>query len=288
MRVHLCGVRGSTPATGAAFVRYGGDTSCVALARGDGEPTLVLDAGTGLAQLDTLLGGRPFRGTILLGHLHWDHTHGLPFFRAGDRDDARVRLLLPSQGTHDDARDVLARAMSPPHFPIAPDGLRGCWSFDSVEEGDHVVEGFAVRAREIPHPGGRTFGYRVHDGRHTLAYLSDHGPVALGDGPDGAGPYHEAALDLARGADLLIHDAQYTADELAARPAYGHSAVGYALGLARAAGVGRLVLFHHDPRRTDDDLDRCVAALADGPVPVVVARQGAVLVPGEATWITPP
>lgn len=83
MRIHFCGVRGSTPATGAAFARYGGDTSCVAIARNGADPTLLLDAGTGLARVDTLLEGRPFRGTILLGHLHWDHTHGLPFFRAG-------------------------------------------------------------------------------------------------------------------------------------------------------------------------------------------------------------
>jgi ribonuclease BN (tRNA processing enzyme) len=273
VRVHLAGVRGSTPATGAAFARYGGDTSCVAIAHDGSDPVLLLDAGTGLAQVTAVLDGRPFRGTILLGHLHWDHTHGLPFFRAGDRDDATVRLLLPAApGTT--AEETLARVLSPPHFPITPAELRGRWTFDDLREGRHEIEGFVVHAREIPHPGGRTLGLRVSDGETSVAYLTDHGPVALGPGPDGYGPYHDAALDLARDVDVLIHDAQYTADEFAARCAYGHSSVDYALGLADAAGAGRVVLFHHDPSRTDDRLDAIAAALPDR---AVVARQGDVI-----------
>ncbi|TCK25337.1 MBL fold metallo-hydrolase [Pseudonocardia endophytica] len=274
MRVHLAGVRGSTPATGAAFARYGGDTSCVAIAHDGADPVLVLDAGTGLARVTALLDG-PFRGTILLGHLHWDHTHGLPFFRAGDRDDATVRLRLPAaEGLT--AEKTLARVLSPPHFPITPAGLRGRWTFDDLAEGRHETEGFVVHAREIPHPGGRTLGFRVSDGHSSVAYLTDHGPVALGPGPDGFGPYHDAALALARDVDVLIHDAQYTAGEFDACRAFGHSSVDYALGLADAAGAGRLVLFHHDPSRTDDRLDAIAATLPAG---AVVARQGDVIRP---------
>jgi phosphoribosyl 1,2-cyclic phosphodiesterase len=271
MRVHLCGVRGSTPAPGADFVRYGGNTSCVAIAREGEDPTLLLDAGTGLARVTKLLDGRPFRGTILLGHLHWDHTHGLPFFRSGDQEGAVVRLLLPGQDGP--AEELLARAMSPPHFPIRPDELRGDWSFGQVQEGDHEIEGFSVHAREIPHKGGRTFGYRVDDGRHTVAYLSDHSPESLGDGPRGFGPYHEAALALVKDADVLIHDAQYTAEEFPRRRTFGHSTIDYALGLAAAAGVGRLVLFHHDPRRTDDELDAIARSSASTSLDVTVARE---------------
>jgi phosphoribosyl 1,2-cyclic phosphodiesterase len=278
VRIHLCGVRGSTPATGAQFSRYGGDTSCVAIAQDGADPTLLLDAGTGLTRVDELLHGRPFRGTILLGHLHWDHTHGLPFFGAGDRDDAMVRLLLPAQEGPDDrdgsAEAVLARAMSPPHFPITPRQLRGTWSFDDVREGEHQIEGFAVHAREIPHRGGRTLGYRIEDGFRSLAYLSDHGPIALGAGPGGFGPYHEAALALATNADVLIHDAQHTAEEFAHCPAFGHSSIEYALGLAEAAGVKQVVLFHHAPGRTDDDLDRLARSVDGAKVAALFARQG--------------
>ncbi len=274
MRVVFCGVRGSTPAPGPDFVRYGGNTSCVALAHDDQDPTLVLDAGTGLQQLTRHLGGRPFRGTILIGHLHWDHTHGLPFFRSGDHPDSDVTLLIPAQG---DPEAALERAMSPPHFPIKPSELRGHWTFGDIEEGDRPIEGFRVTTREIPHKGGRTFGYRVSDGASTLAYLSDHAPAALAKGPEGFGEYHAAAVELARDADVLIHDAQYTAAEFPAKSTWGHSAVDYAVGLAAAAGARWLILFHHDPARTDEQLDEIVQSLADAPVPVTAASEGMTL-----------
>jgi phosphoribosyl 1,2-cyclic phosphodiesterase len=274
MRVLFCGVRGSTSAPGADFVRYGGHTSCVALAHDGDRPTLVLDAGTGLQNLTAHLDGHPFRGTILLGHLHWDHTHGLPFFAAGVRPESEVTVVMPAQG---DPREVLERAFSPPHFPVTPEEMAGRWQVTAWEEGDHEVEGFRVTATEIPHKGGRTFGFRVSAGRATVAYLSDHSPVAEGDGPQGLGEYHPAALALARGADVLIHDAQHTAAEFPAVAFLGHAAVEYAVGLAEAAGVGTLVLFHHDPSRTDDEIDALVAAHQQGPVEVVAAAQGMVL-----------
>ncbi len=143
MRLVLGGVRGSTPAPGPDFVRYGGQTSALGvLADGDVVPRLVLDAGTGLRNLSGLFGEAGFRGTILLGHLHWDHTHGLPFFPAGGRPDAEVELLMPAQG---DPETVLAAVLSPPHFPITPDQLGGRWTFGGIEEGAHRVEGFDVR-----------------------------------------------------------------------------------------------------------------------------------------------
>jgi phosphoribosyl 1,2-cyclic phosphodiesterase len=258
MRVEFFGVRGSTPAPGAAFARYGGNTACVALAHDGAEaPTLVLDAGTGLQGLSARLDGRPFQGTLLLGHLHWDHTHGLPFFRAGDHPQARVDLLIPEQD--DDPVAVLERVMSPPHFPIGPRDLRGRWSFAGLQPGEHRIEGFTVLALEIPHKGGRTYGYRVSDTHSSVAYLSDHGPSALGAGPEGLGEYHDSVMRLCEGVDLLLHDAQHTAEELPARVHFGHSAIEYAVGLAERAEVRRLVLFHHDPVRTDDELDALVA-----------------------------
>jgi phosphoribosyl 1,2-cyclic phosphodiesterase len=275
MRVTICGARGSTPAPGPATVRYGGHTSCVALAHDGDRPSLVLDAGTGIRTLTALLDDQAFSGSILLGHLHWDHTQGLPFFSAADRPDSRTDLYMPAQG---DAEEVLRRVMSPPHFPITPAELRGTWRFLGLEPGVALdIEGFTVLALEIPHKGGRTFGFRVTDGTATIAYLSDHCPTSLGPGPDGLGVYHEAALALADHCDLLIHDAQYLDGELAARASFGHASTGYAVRLGERARAGRVLLYHHDPPRTDDDIDAIVASYAREPLPVDGAREGIVI-----------
>ena len=278
MRLHFCGVRGSTPAPGSDFVRYGGHTSCVAVARDDtAPPTLILDAGTGVRRVTALLAGQPFTGTILLTHLHWDHVQGLPFFRAADRDDARVTLLLPDQQDGSRAEQVLARAMSPPHFPIGPGQLRGSWTFGTISPGQIQADEFTVEAREIPHKGGRTLGYRISDGRSVVAYVTDHCPTALGPGPDGWGEYHAGAVELAADADVLIHDAQLLAGELAAQAAFGHAAADYAVCLAQRTAARQVVLFHHQPDRTDDALDQVAHGFMTAPVSVAVAAEGQVL-----------
>jgi phosphoribosyl 1,2-cyclic phosphodiesterase len=220
------------------------------------------------------LGDRPFRGTILLTHLHWDHVHGIPFFTAGDRDDASVSLVMPAQGDGAAPVEVLRRAMSPPHFPIGPEGLRGDWRFSAVDIGASTFEGLDVVAAEVPHKGGRTFGYRVSDGHSSLAYLPDHAPTALGPGSDGYGPVHDAALTLARDVDVLVHDAQFTCGELEIATRFGHATIDYALRLADEARARQLVLFHHAPTRTDAELDALRVRHAGAPMPVVIATEG--------------
>ncbi|MGH9165835.1 MAG: MBL fold metallo-hydrolase, partial [Acidimicrobiales bacterium] len=148
------------------------------------------------------------------------------------------------------------------------------WSFESLAEGTTEVEGFTVLAREIPHKGGRTFGYRVSDGTSALAYLSDHAPQNIGPGEDGLGEYHAAARDLVDGVDVLIHDGQYTAAELSTRGYFGHAAAEYAAALAKECGARRLLLFHHDPSRTDPEVDDLLAGVrSTAKVPVDVARE---------------
>ena len=270
MRIQLLGVRGSTPAPGPDFVRYGGHTSCVAVTPEKGDrPTLVLDAGTGLRTLTALLHGAPFDGSILLSHLHWDHMQGLPFFAAGDREGARVDLHVPAQDGRS-GRDLLAQSFSPPSFPITPEGLRGAWAFHALTEGHHQLEGFEVTAVDIEHKGGRTFGLHLKDERGSLAYLPDHAPEA------GVSDDLRAALD---GVDVLVHDAQFLEGERPLAVDYGHATVKDSIELAQACRVGTLVLFHHSPARSDDALDD-IAAWAqdlDTDLHVVVAHEGMTL-----------
>ena len=275
MRVTFCGVRGSTPAPGAAFLRYGGQTSCVAVSRDDEPPTLLLDAGTGLVNVTALLGGAAYDGSILVGHLHWDHTQGMPFFAGGFAEGHRVDVLIPDQG--ESAEAVLERSFSPPHFPITPSQLGPGWTFTGLPEGRHVVEGYDVLARDIPHKGGRTFGFRVTDGDASVAYLSDHSPTTVGPGPDGLGERHDTITALATGADLLIHDAQHLAEQFPGVGFLGHASVEFCVEVAREAGVATLALYHHAPSRTDDEIDAILdraRKIAGDDLTVVAAYEG--------------
>jgi ribonuclease BN (tRNA processing enzyme) len=271
VKLVLHGVRGSTPAPGRDFVRVGGHTSCVSVALADAHaPSLVLDAGTGLADLSVMLGGAPFHGEIVLSHLHWDHVQGLPFFRAGDIAAADVVLHLPAQ--HEASPDrpgsaatLLRRAMSPPHFPIGPEGLAGRWRFDARDAGWFTAGGARVLLADVPHKGGRTFGIRVEADGASFAYLPDHDPAS--DPRPG--------IELARGVDAILHDAQFTEDERTWAAAYGHSTIDDAIAVAAAAGAGQLVLIHHGPARTDEQVEEIAAKYAaDAPLPVTAGREG--------------
>ncbi len=273
MRLVLLGVRGSTPAPGAEFVRYGGHTSCVAVyADGATDPALVLDAGTGLRSLTARLSTQAFSGAILLSHLHWDHAQGLPFFTAGDRQASVVDVYLPGQ-RGESARQLLTRMMSPPSFPLEPSGLNGTWNLHALDAGRFQVGGFAVRAADIAHKGGRTFGYRIEDSSGAVAYFPDHSPVQ---------GCSDEARALIAGADVLLHDAQFLEAERAAAHEYGHATVGEAISVAAEGQVKRLVLFHHSPTRTDDQLDEIAASaeVMQAPISVVMAREGDNLVVG--------
>jgi ribonuclease BN (tRNA processing enzyme) len=157
--------------------------------------------------------------------------------------------------------------MAPPAFPITPAGLRGSWRFAAIEPGAYQIESFTVTAAEVRHKGGRAYGYRVSDGTTDVAYLPDH--IARGEVTAGL-------ESLVRGADVLLHDAQFVEAERSLADAYGHSTIGDAIELAVGLDVQRLVLFHHSPVRTDDQLDALAAEIA-APIPVEMAREGLVL-----------
>jgi ribonuclease BN (tRNA processing enzyme) len=214
-------------------------------------------------QLGDLLQGNAFCGSIVLSHLHWDHIQGIPFSPAVDHPDAQVRLHLPSEG---DALETLTRGFSPPQFPISPDLLQGEWSFESITGGP-VCEG--VSAATVRHKGGSTVGIRVELDGAVLAYLPDH--ALDGEATDDARAFVE-------GADLLLHDGQMTLSEDDLARAYGHSAIERVLSFADSCQVGSLLLTHHAPTRTDDQLDALAAQFTRTPEgrPVSFARQGQV------------
>ena len=180
MRFQLLGVRGSTAAPGADFVRYGGHTSCVAVSPDGGDvPTLVLDAGTGMRALTALLGGDArSTGSIVLSHLHWDHMQGLPFFAAGDRPDARVDLYVPAQGGRSRPRPARRRHSRRRAFPITRRACTARWSVPRARGRRPLHRGLQRRAADVAHKGGRTFGYRVSRRHGSVAYLPDHAPAA--------------------------------------------------------------------------------------------------------------
>ena len=249
MKIRAYGVRGSTPVFGPSFTRVGGHTSCLAVSVDNELPTLVLDAGTGLQSLAEpfIAAGAPFVGTILCTHLHWDHVQGLPFFPPADRDDADVTFVQPAQG---DPVDVMARAMSPPHFPIGPMGLRGTWKYVALDAGEHEFPPFHVRAVDVEHKGGRAFGYRVSHGDASFAYVPD----ALDDND-------EAILALATDVDCLIRGTPFVAAEHERAALFGHGTVEHAVEIARRARARQLVLTHHGPMRDDDAVEKIAASV---------------------------
>ncbi len=264
MRLTFLGVRGSMAAPGSGYVRYGGHTSCIAVAHASHTfPTLALDAGTGLSTLTGMLDSEPYRGTVLLSHLHWDHMQGIPFFSAGDREGSRVDVFMPAQGGLS-GRDLLAQMLAPPAFPITPEGLRGDWTLSAVEPEPFETDGFAVIPSEIVHKGGRTYLYRVEADGVSVAYAPDHAPA------NGISAHTLGVLD---GVDVLVHDAQFVEAERAIADSFGHATVGDAVALAERVGARRLVLFHHGPYRSDDALDRIADEVASR-VPVCMAAEG--------------
>ncbi len=273
------GVRGSTPCHGSDIVRYGGNTSCVSLQIPGADPIL-LDLGTGLRYFGAMQPiGKPFRGTCLLSHLHWDHIQGLPFFAPLLTHGAEVKIHAPSQDDGTTVEKVFGDTIRPPLFPIHLAMLPGKISYSEVGDSEFVIDGAGagdihVMSRVIPHVG-RTVGYRIDWNGVSIAYISDHQQPC-----DGSLVASEGALELCRGVDVLIHDAQYTPEEFARKCDWGHCTVDFAVWLAAEAGVERLALFHHDPAHDDDMMDRIVSEA------VVAGKAMGVDVFGAAEGIT--
>lgn len=247
MKVRFWGVRGSIPVSAPCFARAGGNTTCVEI-QAQGQ-RLILDGGTGLAALGQSLGHRPLDAALLFTHVHWDHIQGVPFFSPAFNPDSQLTLCgaTTADGTLEDA---LRAQMCPPQFPITLEALSASLAFQTVEPGVPFRRGPFVILPEVGHHPDGVLSYRIEADGHSVVFATD---------VEHAGTPADTMLTLAAGADLLIHDAQYTPAEYAgevgpSRQGWGHSTWNEAVAVARAAGVGQLALFHHDPGRSDDDL----------------------------------
>ena len=261
------GTRGSLPAPGPESRRYGGNTSCVEVLCDTGT-LLVLDAGTGIRRLGaSLKGGTPCedgssnRIDILLTHLHMDHIQGLGFFNPLYNPEMEIHIWGPAS-TARPLRGRLSRYLSPPLFPVHLRSLPCKLFLHDVPNEDLVVGDFRVTAGFVCHPGP-TVGYRIETPHGVIAYLPDHEP-ALGTQDFPGDPEWTSGYAIAREADLLIHDAQYTDAEYRTHVGWGHSSVSQVVAFAGLAGAKHAVLFHHDPVHDDEALEAMLAESRNG------------------------
>jgi ribonuclease BN (tRNA processing enzyme) len=254
LKVTFWGCRGSLPAPGVETVTYGGNTSCVEV-EAEGH-VLVLDAGSGAQRLGSSLATSARRIDLFLTHLHMDHILGLGFFAPARMPDVEMHIWGPASARLT-LQQRLNRYLSPPLFPVYLRDMPSVAQLHEVPEGIAEIGPFTVTAGFVCHPDP-TVGYRVECGGTVLAYLPDHEPWL---GVRGHWPASDwiSGFEVARGSDLLIHDAQYTQDEYENRVGWGHSSIEHAFQFAERAAVKRLVPFHHDPEHSDALLDDLMA-----------------------------
>jgi phosphoribosyl 1,2-cyclic phosphodiesterase len=256
VHVTFWGTRGSIAKAGPTTVRFGGNTSCVSV-RTDAGTLLVLDCGTGIHELGQVLGAGRGRvdGHLLIGHTHWDHIQGLPFFAPLFEEGNEWHVYGP-RGLDTSIDAALAGQMQYTYFPVQLLDFRAAIEYHDLVEGQFQIEDVTITTRYLHHPA-LTLGFRIEADGASVVYATDHEPStsAAGTGLDREDALH---VGFVRDADLLIHDAQYLEEEYATKVGWGHSTVEYAVDVAIAGGVDRLALFHHDPTRTDDAVDALV------------------------------
>ena len=264
-------MRGSLPLPGPATLRYGGNTSCVEV-RADGE-IIILDAGTGIRGLGLALekefGPQTIKLTLLITHTHWDHIQGLPFFAPAYNKKNLIRIL-GYEGARAGLAAILAGQMETPFFPVSLRELPSHLVIEELKEMEFHIGKVKVQAKFANHPG-ICAGYRLFTSAGSIAYMPDNEPyeplkmqLAARNGISGAEARDFAAtergkmVDFLRDCDVAVLDAQYTDEEYHRHVGWGHSSVSSVVSLALDAGVGKLVLFHHDPGHDDEMIDRIV------------------------------
>jgi phosphoribosyl 1,2-cyclic phosphodiesterase len=272
IEVTFYGCRGSVPVCAKGYHEFGGNTTCVLLSAEDSERVGILDAGTGIRRLgqrimaDEQLREKPI--TIAFTHFHWDHIQGLPFFEPAYVAGKKISLLALGRARPiDDLERVFARPMQQEYFPVQLAQMGAAFEYLLPQDDTHVFPKSVVTARQHAHPGS-AYTYRVVKGRKSVVFCTD---IVVGDSID------SWIVALSRGADLLIHDSQYTPVELPERRGWGHSSYEQAIECARLAGVKRLVLTHHDPDHDDAFLREIERKCQDLFPNCTLAREGMVI-----------
>jgi phosphoribosyl 1,2-cyclic phosphodiesterase len=252
MRARVWGCRGSVAAPGPDTVLYGGNTSCVEVRLESGH-ALVLDAGTGMRPLGVAMhNDMPVGLHIMLTHLHMDHLQGLGFFRPLYEPGLHIDVWGPASPVqHLDER--IAMYLSPPLFPVHLDDVPAHLTFHDAPEQAVTIGSATVRAAKVTHQGP-TVGYRIEEAGRALVYVPDHEPSPGSSLRDVPADWM-SGNDIAHGADVILHDAQYRDHEYGAHIGWGHSSIAQVMDFANKARIARVILFHHDPYHTDDDLE---------------------------------
>jgi diguanylate cyclase (GGDEF)-like protein len=255
MHVRFWGTRGSIPTPGHRTAVYGGNTSCIELRTNDGT-TLVLDCGTGIRVLglDMLRRPGPHRIHLLIGHTHWDHIQGFPFFTPAFLPGTELNIY-GSVAFQRSLEDSLSGQMQYSYFPVKLQDLASRIHYTELEEGFFRIGDILVETQYLNHTAP-TIAYRISSDGATVAYVTDHEPFWNSRGPDFHHPGDQRHIGLLKGADLVIHDAQYTSEEYRSKLGWGHSPAEYVTDITMAAGAARLALFHHDPTHDDDTIKR--------------------------------
>jgi phosphoribosyl 1,2-cyclic phosphodiesterase len=256
MNITIRGVRGSIPTSGPDTEVYGGNTSCAEV-EAEGWK-LVLDAGSGICNSDTKERPANNRADVLLTHLHLDHIQGLGFFKPLFDPKMEVNIWGPGT-TRQSLQARLSRYLSPPLFPVHIRDLPCKVIFHEIDNSVFEIGPFEVHSRYIIHPGP-TVGFRIMYNKKVFTYIPDHEP-ALGLHGIPNDRKWVSGIDLATDADLLLHDAQYSASEYQVRQGWGHSSMEDTLRFATLAGVKRLLLAHHDPGHSDAELEQLMENL---------------------------